>query len=236
MKVAIMQPYFLPYIGYFQLINAVDKFIIYDDVNYIKQGWINKNNILVQSKSFSFTIPLESPSSYTKIKDIKVSNKQYETWKRKIILTIQQNYKKAPYFFQSFDLVSDILNQYIEGISISEFNYLSLKKIVIYLNINTKIIQTSAVYNNCNLKGQDRIIDICIKENVSTYINPIGGIELYDKSDFKKENIDLNFIKTDNIEYKQLGEDFVPWLSILDVLMFNSIDEIKNLLNKFTLL
>lgn len=236
MKLAIMQPYFLPYIGYFQLINSVDRFVIYDDVNYIKQGWINKNSFLIQNKSSFFTIPLEAPSSFIKIKDTKVNQKQFDLWSRKTTMTIQQNYKKAPYFNEGFELFNEVLKFNNDIISIAELNYLSIKKIAEYLDIKTKIIKTSTIYNNSDLKAQERIIDICKKENATTYINPIGGIDLYDKLDFKNANIDLFFIKTDAIEYKQFSEDFVPWLSILDVLMFNSVEEMKIMLNKYTLL
>ena len=236
MKIGIMQPYFLPYIGYFQLINAVDKFIVYDDVNYIKQGWINKNNFLSNNAASTFIIPLDSPSSFVKIRDTKINSKQFDFWKVKILKTLKQNYKRAPYFDECFDLFSDIINVESFNMSISKLNYLSLIKISNYLEINTEIIESSIKYNNSNLKSKDRIIDICLKENASVYINPIGGIDLYNKIDFNELGIDLFFIKTDKINYNQFNDNFISSLSIIDVLMFNSADEIKKMLDNYELI
>lgn len=236
MKIAIMQPYFLPYIGYYQLINSVDKFIIYDDVNYIKQGWINKNNLLSNNLISSFVIPLDSPSSFNQIRNTKINPNQYEFWKIKILKTLNQNYRKAPYFNKCYELFLDIIDIKNLDISISELNYISLKKISNYLEINTEIIKSSTQYNNSELKAQERIIDICKKEKAEVYINLIGGIELYNKIDFKASNIDLFFIKTDEIYYKQFNDNFIPFLSIIDVIMFNSVNEIKKMLNKFSLI
>ena len=236
MKIAIMQPYLFPYIGYFQLIKAVGKFIVYDDVNFIKQGWINRNSILVQNKSYLFTLPLSNQSSFSKINEIKINDKLYESWKIKILRTVEQSYKKAPFFFDSFVLLNEILNVTVENLTISKYNANGIKIICNYLNIKTEIIDSSSIYINSDLKGQNRILDICLREQAIHYINPIGGLDLYDRDIFKDSSIQLNFLKTDTIIYNQFGQEFVPFLSIIDVLMFNSPEEINVMLDNYKLL
>lgn len=232
MKVAIMQPYLFPYIGYFQLIKAVDKFVVLDDVNYINKGWINRNNILINGKSNLFTIPLKEASQNKLIREIEISDDL--KWKDKLIKTIEQNYKKSPYYSSFSPLLFEIIN--FNNKNLSEFISFSLNKINGYLGINTLIISTSSIYNNQHLKAQNKILDICLKESADIYINPIGGTELYDKIEFKNSNIELLFLKSNPIHYKQYNIDFVPWLSIIDVIMFNSKDQISNYLEDYTLL
>lgn len=231
-----MQPYFFPYIGYFQLIAAVDKFIVYDDVNYIKGGWINRNRILLDHKESLFTIPLNNSSSFSKINTIEINQKLYLLWKKKFLKTLMQSYKKAPNFEKVFQLVEKILIINNETITISELSVKAIKEVVLYLNIKTVIIETSTIYNNSNLKSQDRVLDICRQVGCSHYINPVGGSVLYDKEVFKFKGIQLNFIKSSEIVYQQFNEEFVPWLSIIDVLMFNSVDEVRCILNKYELI
>jgi hypothetical protein len=233
MRIAIMQPYFFPYLGYFQLINAVDKFIIYDDVNYINKGWINRNNILVNNNPNMILVPLIGASQNRLIKDIEVVDEI--KWKEKLLKTIQLNYKKAPYFSKVFSLFEDVLMS--ESRNISDLNFLAILKTCNYLNINTELIKTSSQYANSNLKGENRIIDICLKENASLYINPIGGRLLYNKNYFQEKNILLNFINTRPYSYNQNSEIFVPYLSIMDTMMYCSPEEImSNLINQYELL
>jgi hypothetical protein len=236
MKLAIMQPYLFPYIGYFQLINVVDKFVIYDDVNFIKQGWINRNNILVQGKSLMFTVPLVNQSSFAKIKEIEVNSKLYDSWKKKFLRTIEQSYKKAPYFKEVFNIISNVVDVQGNENLISEVATKSLVATSNYLGLKTEFVFTSEVYGNQILSGPERVIDICKKENGTQYINPIGGQELYSQEVFEQSGLDLKFIKSLPLSYDQFSGDFVPWLSMIDVLMFNSIDEIKLLLEKFELI
>jgi len=231
MKLAIMQPYFFPYIGYFQLINYVDTFVFYDDVNYIKQGWINRNNIVVKNNKFLFTIPLENPSSFSKINEINICDKLFYKWKRKFLLTIEQSYKNAPYFKPVYELINKCLS--FEGVKISEFSVMSVMLVCDYLNLDTKMIATSSKYKNNQLRAQDRVIDICLAENATSYINPIGGKELYSKTTFDENGIELKILHSKSKSYKQFGEEFMGSLSIIDVLMFNSIEETKVLLNEF---
>lgn len=230
MKIAIMQPYLFPYIGYFQLINAVDKFILLDDVNYIIRGWINRNRILVNGKEHLFSAPVKKASQNKKIAECEVVD---GPWKGRLIKTLEFAYKKAPYYYQSTELVEECLN-YPEN-NLSKWLTHQIKLICIYLQIPCVISNSNNDYNNTHLKGQDRLIDICRIELADSYLNPIGGVSLYDKNTFKNNGIKLNFLRTNNFIYNQLKPGFIKDLSIIDVLMFNSRDEIKNLLTKFEL-
>ena len=233
MKLAIMQPYFFPYIGYFQLINEVDKFIIYDDVNYINKGWINRNNILVNNSPNLIQVPLIAASQNRLIKDILVVDEN--KWKDKILKTIYFNYKKAPYYNQIISILEEVLS--CEYMSISDLNYFIILKICSYLNIETELIRTSSIYENCDLKGENRILDICLKEKADVYINPIGGQLLYDKIKFQEKGIVLKFINSNASTYNQNNDKFINYLSIIDTMMFCSPKEIVlNSLNKFKLI
>ncbi len=233
--VGIMQPYVFPYIGYFQLIKAVDKFVVYDDVAFINKGWINRNNILVNGKASMFTIPLIGASQNRLILDIEVDN--LAAWSKKFLKTIEQSYKKAPFYNEGFRIVEQVFN--LPVVSIAELATASLKETCKYLNIETEVVESSTIYNNQDLKAQGRILDICLQEKANHYINPIGGMAIYDKQLFADNEILLNFIKAKPIQYKQFNKDeasFVPWLSIIDLLMFCSVEEINEHLDKFELI
>jgi WbqC-like protein family len=231
-KLAIMQPYLFPYIGYFQLINAVDKFVAYDDVAFIKQGWINRNNILVNGNPFLFTVPVKNISSYSLILDTAVT---YEIeWKTKIFKTIKQSYQKAPYYSAVFSIIESVFN--IEEQYISKMAMNSIRQVALYLGLHTDLKDSSVSYANSKLNGQARVLDICQQEMATQYINPIGGKELYSKDGFKIKGVELAFIKSKSIQYKQIKNNFMPNLSIIDVLMFNSPSEVRELLQQYELL
>ena len=233
MKLGIMQPYVFPYIGYFQLISAVDKFVIYDDVNFIKQGWINRNRILSNNGPIFFTIPLNSAGSFVLIRDIHLSRDGYHAWLTKFYKTLAQYYRKAPQYETVLPLIREILDnnpEYIAAVATR-----SIKLICSYLGINTEFTDTATVYKNSHLKAQERVIDICRQESATKYINSIGGIELYSRDCFQAEGIGLEFIKPGEITYCQYNQPFVPWLSIIDVLMFNTPKEIRLLLTNYDL-
>ena len=229
MNLAVMQPYLFPYIGYWQLIDAVDIFVIYDDVNFIKQGYINRNNILQQQRSHLFTLELIGASSNKKINDIKIGGNS-----NKLLRTIKQNYSKAPFYKDVSPVLEEILNN--EEKELSKFLGFSLVKIAKYLNINTKFLYSSDIKNDKTFKAQDRLIEMSKILNATGYINSIGGIELYDKEVFSQNDINLSFLKTHEISYKQFNNEFVSNLSIVDILMFNSKDNIKNMLTQFELI
>ena len=229
MKVGIMQPYFFPYIGYFQLINSVDTFVIYDDVNYIKQGWINRNKMLLKNKEHLFTLNLANASSFKLINEIEIKNNN-----GKLLKTIDQTYKKAPFFHESFAVVEEILT--FKEAKLADFLENSIRKLTSILCIQTNIVVSSNVEKDISKKGIDKVIDICKALNASIYINAIGGQDLYSKEAFAQNQINLKFIKSHPINYPQFNNEFVPWLSIIDFMMFNSKNEIKKMLNEYELI
>lgn len=230
MTVGIMQPYFFPYLGYWQLIAAVDKYVVYDDVTYIKGGWINRNNILINGRASLITLPLNNSSSFKKINEICIteSTKPIE----KLIRSISMAYAKAPYKSEVMPIIESLL---LHNTNIAKLNYESILKIREYLGFNTEIILSSDMVKDNELKGQDKVIYINKLLNSDRYINAIGGMELYDRDAFAAEGIDLKFLKMDIVSYKQLKNEFVPYLSIIDVLMFNGAAGTNELLTKFTL-
>src|SRR5471030_3021772 len=230
MKIGIMQPYFLPYIGYFKLINSVDQFIIYDDVQYIKSGWINRNKMLVNNNATNFILSIKNDSYNLNINERYFSD-NLEREIKKLLKGIEIAYKKAPYFNQVIPLIIKIFD-YDTNQNISNFIFSSLKIVSNYIGIQTEFIKSSKIEKYKELKGQTKIIDIVKRVKGDTYINSIGGVELYSKDIFKENDIKLKFIKSNHIEYKQFNERFIPNLSILDVLMFNSTEKIKEFINE----
>lgn len=229
MKIGIMQPYLFPYIGYFQTINAVDKYVLYDDVNFIKQGWINRNRILLGGKDYIFNLTLAGASSFKLINEIGIIDN-----KAKISKTIEQAYKKAPYYSETSELLKIIFE--FESDNLAVFINNSIRQICKFLNINTELIVSSNLDKDNTLKAQDKIIHICKNLNADHYVNAFGGQELYNKADFAKECIKLSFIKTKPIIYEQFKNEFVPWLSIIDVMMFNSVGDISEMLDRYELI
>ena len=222
-----MQPYLFPYIGYWQLLNAVDTFVIYDNIQFSKKGWFHRNNLLLNGKKTTFSIPLKKDSDFLDVRDrllAETSNKQIQ----KIIAQIEHSYRKAPYFNKVFPLVKEILKY--KNNNLFEYIYNSVVKICNYLDVETQIIISSTVNIDHSLKSQDRVIALNKALNARQYINPISGTELYDSNEFKKENIDLKFLESEVPEYQQFDHDFMPYLSIIDVMMFNSRKEIKRML------
>lgn len=234
MKTGIMQPYFLPYIGYWQLLNAVDKFVVYDNIQFTTKSWIRRNRILENTKDALFTIPLKSDSDYLDIRDRFVSDQYFNKDSGKIIRKIKDAYRKAPYFDEAMPVIEKCF-LYQEK-NLFKFIFNSIKIISEYLGITTEIIVSSQIEMDHSLKSQERVLEICRKLSTTVYINPIGGLELYDSESFKFNGIDLKFIKSKNVEYKQFDNEFVPNLSIIDVMMFNSSDEVKKMLNMYELI
>lgn len=231
MKLGIMQPYFLPYIGYFQLMSAVDKYVIYDNIEYTKKGWINRNRILRNGSDALITIPLEKDSDYLDIRERYVS-KNFD--RKKLINQIREAYRKAPFFDTVMPLLENIINK--EEDNLAHYIFYSVEQIKTYLQIETELIVSSTIDMDHTLKGQDKVIALCKELKATSYYNSIGGQALYSKEDFTRENIELSFLSSNPIEYKQFGENFVPWLSIADVMMFNSVEDIKKLLGNYKLI
>ena len=229
MKVAIMQPYFLPYIGYWQLLNAVDTFVIYDNIKYTKKGWINRNRFLLHGQAETFSLPLKSDSDSLDIDKRFLS----DTFDRaKLLSRIDNAYHKAnhgkadkgvlrPCFLDS----SDNLFDYIHN---------SIRHIAWVLGIKTKIItSTSLSFDHKALKSQDKVLAICKHLGATQYINPIGGLELYNVGDFSAKNIEIKFLKSHLTPYFQLGNDFVPALSIIDPILCAGVESTKKMLGDY---
>lgn len=233
MKVAIMQPYLFPYLGYFQLIQAVDIFVFYDDVNFMKKGWVNRNRILVNGKDCMITIPLKKASQNKLIKDIDVLID--EVWLQQFYKTIEQNYKNAPYFKSTFKLIQIVFETPCK--TIAELAINSVKIISEYLAMNTRFKESSIDYTET--KGADkseRLICITQLSKSDHYINPSGGKMLYDKTDFRLKGVTLSFIENELSPYTQFDNDFVNGLSMIDVLMFNTPEQVKVMLNEYKLI
>lgn len=230
MIIAGNQPYFIPYLGFWQLVNAADLFLIGDNYNFIKRGWIQRNRILVCGKPFFWGLEVKHMSSFKKINetefiDFNVSQK---------LDTIYYAYCRAPQFNAGFALIEKILN-YPER-NVAEFLFHSIKAVSQYLEINTKFIKSSEIEGNDNYRREYRIFDFCKRLGGDTYINAVGGQDLYHFDDFEKHGVTLKFIRPNIRPYKQFHNEFVPGLSILDVIMFNSVDAIKDMLNDFGLI
>ncbi len=218
MRLALMQPYFLPYVGYFQLIGAVDEFIIYDRIKYTKKGWINRNRMLRNGEDVMFSIPLKAASDQSTI----VQRELADAFDRSSLLKqFEGAYRRAPFFVQTFPLVQQIVSHDASNL----FTYLhhSLVSVCRHLGLTTKIRVSSTIEIDSSLKNQEMVLAFCEAAGARTYVNAIGGVELYSRDAFKARGIDLQFIRAKPFEYAQFGQPFVPWLSILDVLMFNSL-------------
>ncbi len=232
MRIGIMQPYFFPYIGYWQLMNAVDKYVIYDDVNFIKGGWINRNRILINGQPQYFNVPMLGASPFKRINEIAVNNDARLIEKNLRIL--EGAYRKAPYYKEIYPLVQKIL--FCGKPNLAEYVEESFHSICDYLDIKTEFIVSSSLKKDCSLKGQEKVLAICKLLGATEYYNAIGGRQLYSYTDFQKQGIKLSFLKTNAIEYKQFDNEFQENLSIIDVMMFNSRDEIKEMLRKYVVL
>ena len=228
MTLGIMQPYFMPYIGYWQLMAAVDMYVVYDDVNYIKGGWVARNNILLNGQKHMFTITLNGASPNKLFNEITIKD-DFKKFSR----LIESAYRKAPYYAEVRALLDKICNY--EDKSLGAFMMHSFQVVLDYLEIDTKLVLSSTIEKDNNLRGKDKVKHICHLLGADTYYNAIGGQELYDKNDFKADGIDLCFVKTELSSYPQLNNEFVPGLSLIDVLMFNSPTEVKQLLTNYKL-
>lgn len=231
-SIAVMQPYFFPYIGYFQLLSQADIFVIYDDVHFIKQGWINRNRILINSEPKYLTIPCRGISSHKKINEIKHALDKRE--KSRLLKKVCLAYKSAPFFEHIFPLFKRVLNSDTE--SIAKLAASSIIETCSYINIPVVLRVSSESYASGSEDRVERLIDICVRENCNIYLNSSGGMQLYDKDYFASRGIELKFVEPTVVSYRQFGEAFVPRLSILDVLMFNSPDAVRHMLREYCLL
>lgn len=227
-----MQPYFFPYIGYFSLIKHVDQFILLDEVQFIRHGWIERNRILKPIEGWQyFRVPLEPHTRETKIKDIRIDNNQ--GWKDKIIAQLQHYKKVAPFFESVMDILDKLFS--FEHLDIVRLNKESLDLVSNYLHLQTQI----NIFSTMNLEIEpvnapdEWALNISRVLGADEYWNPPGGIEIFDKNKYKANNIGLVFHKTTLKEYDQKRSIFEPGLSIIDVMMFNDTENINKLLDEY---
>ena len=222
MKLAIMQPYFFPYIGYFQLIAAVDLFIVYDNVKYTKKGWFNRNRMLRNGRDVIFSLPLKRDSDHL---DVRERTLAADFDRDKLLNQLEGAYRRAPYFAQTFPLVEQIVRH--DETNLFRFLHHSIVSTCGHFGITTRMKVSSDIVADHDLRSQDRVLALCEAVGASIYINPIGGAELYANETFKEKSIELKFIRPKPFEYAQFDHAFVPHLSIVDVMMFNSKETIS---------
>ena len=182
MKLGIMQPYFMPYIGYFQLMKAVDKYVVYDDVNYIKGGWANRNHILINGEKEMFTVTLQKASPNKLFNEIVIGDDF-----KKLMKTLQMNYSRAINFDQTMVLMERIISFPNKQLAVFIAN--SFREILSYLSVETEILMSSEIPKDNSLRGKDKIIQICEILGADTYYNAVGGKNLYDQEEFREHGI-----------------------------------------------
>lgn len=222
MRVAIMQPYFFPYIGYFQLIGAVDLFVVYDNIKYTKKGWINRNRMLHNGTDAMFSLPLKHDSDLLDIRERQLA----PDFKRdKLLNQLRGAYQRAAHFAEVFPLIERVVRCDDDNL----FGYLhhGLRHICTHLGLSTPLRVSSSIDIDHQLKAQDKVIALAKAVGATTYVNPIGGLELYSRAAFREQGLALVFLESRPFTYAQLGAPFVPWLSIIDVLMFNAIEVVR---------
>ncbi len=220
-----MQPYFFPYIGYFQLIDYCDVFVVYDNIQFTKKGWIHRNRYLKNGDADYFSLPLKKDSDYLDIHERYLSE-SFDQESQKLLRRIEGAYRKAPYFDDTFQLLKDVF--LFEDRNLFLFLFNSLKRINEYLDIDTKILRSSDVPHDSKLKSEKRVIDIVMSIGGNEYVNPIGGMEIYSQDNFRHNGISLKFLKSGLSPYTQNSKDFIPALSIIDILMFEGTDFAKS--------
>ena len=224
-----MQPYFFPYIGYFALLEKADCFVIADDLNYIKNGFINKNYILSNKESFRMSLQLKKASQNKLINEIDRGDNLIQ-----ILETIKRAYVKAPYYNEVFPVIEKILSN--TECNLARFLGDAIKDISDFLKLDVDILYSSEIQKNQELRFDERILDICHRLGAEHYVNSIGGQELYDKKKFADHGVKLNFIECPSVTYQQFSEEFIPSLSIIDVMMFNSVSKIREILKQCQLI
>ena len=229
MKLGIMQPYFMPYLGYWQLMSAVDKYVVYDDVNYIKGGWVSRNNILMNGQKKMFTITLGGASPNKLFNEVTVADDFVKFSK-----TLHTCYSKAPYYAETIELMQKIFDS--NARDLGHFMLNSFHVVLDCLGIETKLILSSTIEKDNSLKGKDKVLSICKILGADTYYNAIGGQKLYDKLEFADNGIKLSFVEPHLEAYKQVKTtEFIPGLSMIDILMHNSKEKIREMLKDYTL-
>lgn len=220
-----MQPYLFPYIGYFQLIAAADVFVVYDNIKYTKKGWMNRNRFLQNGADALFSVPLRKDSDFLDIRERAIAS---DFNRDKLVNQLREAYRKSPCFEAAFPVVEEVLRN--PEPNLFAFLHRSIASTCAYLGIRTPIVVSSTVPIDHRLQNKERVMALCEAVGADEYVNPIGGVELYSKDEFAERGIELRFLKPRPLEYPQLGAPFVPWLSIIDVMMFNPRERIGEIL------
>jgi hypothetical protein len=226
MRLAIMQPYFLPYLGYFQLIAAVDVFVVYDNIKYTKKGWINRNRMLRDGTDATFTLPLKNASDALDVRERELAP---DFNRAKLLNSFSAAYRRAPFFEATWQIVETIVCH--EDANLFRYLHHSIIQICRHLGITTPVVVSSTVPIDHSLRGAEKVLAICRALGADTYINPLGGTSLYTREQFAEHGITLHFLESKPIPYEQFGGGFVPWLSIVDVMMFNDPAAITRMLH-----
>ncbi|MGY4623572.1 WbqC family protein [Bradyrhizobium sp. USDA 4486] len=222
MKLAIMQPYFLPYIGYYQLIAAVDVFVVYDNIKYTKKGWINRNRMLVNGKDVLFSLSLKKDSDALDIRDRELAA---DFDRAKLLNQWRGAYRSAPFFKETFPLLEEIVG--FQDPNLFRYIFNSLRMTCEHLGLKTAFKISSEIPIDHSLKFQDKVLALCEAMGARQYINAIGGLELYDPDAFGARGIEFRALRTRPFPYEQFGQAQVPYLSIVDLLMFNSVAKLR---------
>ncbi|TCI22594.1 hypothetical protein EVJ33_06940 [Exiguobacterium sp. SL-10] len=229
MNVAIMQPYFFPYIGYFQLIHAVDTFVVYDDVHFIKKGWIHRNRILLDGNPHPFTLSIQKMSQNRLICDHERAQPN-EIVEQQLKL-LRHAYHKAPQFEHVFPLLERVIRA--PERNVGKYLAYGIEEIARYLGISTTFMLSSELSAGVELKGQARILKMCQQLGATHYVNAINGMALYDTDVFEQAGIDLSFVVTEPVTYHQGPFPFQANLSIIDVMMYCSKSDIQLMLKRY---
>lgn len=225
--IAMMQPYLFPYLGYFQLIAAADVFVLGDDLQYIRSGWVNRNRILNNGEAKLMTFPLKKDSFELPIMKRQLCD-NFSDEADRLVNLISQSYRKAPYFDQVMPFLERLIR--FPQTNLGVYTEHTIRELCAYLHILTPILRGSDLELVSCLDKQDRVINVSRVFTATTFLNPIGGVELYDRNHFARQGLLVRFFKMDPIVYPQLTQSFVPSLSIIDVLMFNSVEQIQAML------
>lgn len=226
MITAIMQPYLFPYLGYFQLINLSEKFILYDDVQYIKNGWINRNRMLVNNASAWFTLSVRHADHKLAICERQWNDAPKET--TAIMRRMEAAYRRAPFFEETRSVVRTAFN--FPSDNLAESLTHALRTICVHLGLATPLLASRTLELESSLTGQDRVLEICARMGTTIYVNPPGGRDLYDQESFQQRGMALHFLQPRLDAYKQFGAPFISGLSIIDVLMFNGHARVREML------
>jgi len=226
-KLAILQPSYIPWIGYFEQIVNVDIFVFYDDVQYTKNDWRNRNKIKTLDGSSWLSIPIKSSTS-KKINEVLIDDTK--NWQTKHLKSLKQYYSKSKYFEDIYPLLEKNINSDINSISTLSIDI--IKDIVKYLKIDTKFYLSS----DLDIGGDknNRLINICKHFNASSYYTGLAAKDYIDEELFKKNNIELVYQEYKHPSYEQLHGDFLPYLSIID-LLFNHGRDSKKIITKESL-